>query len=399
MNSGQDFIGRKIDVVRSTVDRTPSVSVHPTTIKGNKQRRQAAQISKIAAEYLALQGEEAKDAGALGYIGRCVVQATLPHSDPAPEYSFERRNGSYVFSITAPKSIGLPYGVFPRLILIWISSEVVRTQEPRLLLGEHLSHFMRQLGVTPSGGPRGPITYLRDQMKRLFSSTIQFTASDQDQDQGSGCLIAEDYKLWWKPRAIDEQKELWQSWVELSDKLFIELKNFSVPIDLRRVKLLRRSPLALDIYTWWTYRFSYLRRQTEVPWEALYLQFGASYETMFHFKEAFRAALAKAHQAYPEANVNEGKHGLILKPSRTSVPKLPVLPAIASDERVKQWTERHNRNYRQFLRELEALKEASIGAPIGDPDAAAIRAADLASRRADVPLDIAYNLLGVKRLD
>lgn len=38
-----------------------------------------------------------------------------------------------------------------------------------------------------------------------------------------------------------------------------------------------RSPLALDIYCWLTYRASYLRRPTEIPWTALALQFGAGY--------------------------------------------------------------------------------------------------------------------------
>src|SRR5262249_29794460 len=140
-----------------------------------------------------------------------------------------------------------------------------------------------------------------------------------------------------------------------------------------------------------------LRRQTEVPWEALYLQFGACYDTMFHFREAFRSALAKAYQAYPEANVAEGKHGLILRPSRTSVPKLPTLPQIASHDRAENWIARHDAQYRKFLRELELMKEASIGAHISDPDVEATRRAQLASRRADMPLDIAYNLVGVRK--
>src|SRR5579859_2171910 len=95
---------------------TPQI-VLPLTAR---KQRQISQIEKIAAEYLAIQDEEAKDVGAIGYIGRCVVQATLPHSNPK-ESSFERKNGIYVLSITAPKSIGLPYGILPRLLLMWMT--------------------------------------------------------------------------------------------------------------------------------------------------------------------------------------------------------------------------------------------------------------------------------------
>jgi hypothetical protein len=344
-----------------------------------------------------MQEEEAKEAGTLGYIGRCVVQATLPHSDPAPEHSFERQNGTYVLSIVAPKKTGLPFGVYPRLILIWMSGEVVRTEEPKLWLGDRLAEFMRAIGITPTGGRHGTITNLRDQMKRLFSSSIDFSSEEGHRDRGSGCRIADDYELWWKPKQPD-QSDLWRSWVELSPKFFAELKNFSIPIDLRRVKMLRRSPLALDIYTWWTYRFSYLRKQTEVPWEALYLQFGASYGTIRQFRWEFKRAVKKAHAAYPEANISEGKYGLILRPSRTSIPKLLPQPSIATQERAENWTKRHQSKYHKFLHELERMKQASVGVRISDENAELIRRAQVASDRAGIPLDIAYRVLGLEKL-
>ncbi|MGH8305788.1 MAG: replication protein RepA, partial [Steroidobacteraceae bacterium] len=52
-----------------------------------------------------------------------------------------------------------------------------------------------------------------------------------------------------------------------------------VPIDMRAMKALKRSPLALDIYFWLTYRLSYLRHARVIPWAALQLQFGSSYGT------------------------------------------------------------------------------------------------------------------------
>jgi hypothetical protein len=354
-----------------------------------------SQIERIASEYLGLQGEEAREAGAVGYIGRCIVQATLPHSEPK-DCSFERKNGLYVLSITAPKSIGLPYGIFPRLVLMWMTGEVVRTQQPHLLLGDRLGDFMSDLGISPTGGARGTITYLREQMKRLFSSSIDFYCVQHDHAAGSGMRVADNFELWWTPRG-PHHSDLWMSYVELSPKFFAELRDFSIPDDLRRVKMLRRSPLAFDIYTWWTYRFSYLRKQTEVPWEALYLQFGANYATLRQFRYEFRAAIQKAHKAYPEAKIEEGKYGLILRPSPPSVPKLtvPVGPILASPERAARWIKRFPGKYRKFLRELNLIKVAMVGQRVMDQRAEIQDRAELAAERSGVPFEIAYRLVAL----
>ena len=100
-----------------------------------------------------------------------------------------------------------------------------------------------------------------------------------------------------------------------------------VPIDLRALHALKRSPMALDIYSWLTYRMSYLKKQTEIPWEAFQTQFGAgSPETtqgQRDFKKNFLKHLRSVLVVYPEANVAEGSYGLLLKPSKSHVPQRP----------------------------------------------------------------------------
>ena len=68
---------------------------------------------------------------------------------------------------------------------------------------------------------------------------------------------------------------------------------------------------------------SYLKRRTEVPWGALALQFGANYSSTRYFKRSFNQQLRKVLVVYPEATVEEGVYGLVLKPSVTSVKRLP----------------------------------------------------------------------------
>ena len=78
-------------------------------------------IESIVVEAWALDEQEAREAGALGYMARAMVQATMPHSKvEGPE--FTRINGNFHLSMLVPSRIGLPYGPLPRLIMSWITT-------------------------------------------------------------------------------------------------------------------------------------------------------------------------------------------------------------------------------------------------------------------------------------
>jgi hypothetical protein len=94
------------------------------------------------------------------------------------------------------------------------------------------------------------------------------------------------------------------------------------------LKALKRSPMALDIYFWLTYRMSYLQKDTLVPWELLQMQFGADYATEGQgprdFKKKFLARLKQVVTIYESARVASPDKGLLLKPSPPHVAKIPV---------------------------------------------------------------------------
>ena len=117
---------------------------------------------------LAIEDELAHEAGALGFMARAMVQATLPHRAVDGTY-FERKNGSFTLSLMASPKIGLPYGSIPRLLLAWVTTEAVKTRSRELELGDSMSAFMSELGLKPTGGANGSITRLKNQTRRLFS--------------------------------------------------------------------------------------------------------------------------------------------------------------------------------------------------------------------------------------
>ena len=51
-------------------------------------------INKLITEALAIEAEEAKKAGALGYMARALVQATMPHKQVNGN-EFTRKNGAF----------------------------------------------------------------------------------------------------------------------------------------------------------------------------------------------------------------------------------------------------------------------------------------------------------------
>ena len=276
-------------------------------------------IDSLINQALAIEDEQAQEAGALGFMARAMVQATLPHSKVAGN-EFTRVNGNYSLTIMAPSSIGLPYGTIPRLLLAWLTTEAVKTRSRELELGDSLSGFMAELDMMPTGGRWGSITRLKDQSRRLFSSSITAVY-----EQGAGFAVinqavADRAQFWWDNKH-PEQAGLWKSTVTLSENFFTEVIDRPVPIDMRAVKTLKKSPMALDIYTWLTYRASYLKRPTVVPWASLALQFGSDYAVLRQFKAAFLNELRKVSLVYGQVQVDATDAGLLVRPSLTHIAK------------------------------------------------------------------------------
>lgn len=185
--------------------------------------------------------------------------------------------------------------------------------------------YLHEPGLNPSGGKRGHITRLKHAMTTLFSTIISCRYEGKDKWVLSNVLLA-DRVEWWQPQT-EENAGQWQSSLPLSEPFFKECLDHPLPIDLRAVRGLSRSPIAIDIYIWLTYRMSYLSRKTTIPWFSLSGQFGASYaqndQGLRDFKRAFLRSLKDVSIIYPEAKFDESTDGLILYPSKTHIPHIP----------------------------------------------------------------------------
>jgi hypothetical protein len=267
------------------------------------------------------------------YVARQLVQATLPHSNPGgnpPEWY--RTNGNFTLSIrpgyaTDPRTgqrycIGYPYGTIPRLLLFWLNTEVVRKRSRHIELGRSLATFMRELGLDPSrGGKRSDAHRLRDQMHRLFRAQISFDETNQNGQRWLDMQIAPAGEFWWDVKN-PEQGVLWNSWIEVGEKFFQAILAAPVPVDMRALKALRKSPLALDLYAWSVHRtFGVTQKGTaqRISWAQLQGQLGGDYSDPKNFKKKAKEALRKVARVYPGLRLQEVDGGFVLHPGRPAI--------------------------------------------------------------------------------
>jgi hypothetical protein len=316
-------------------------------IKARKRANRLPKITLQSDRFVdgALAIAEAPDKVERAYMARQLVQCTLPHSNPGNVPLWTRRNGNYTLSLQAGSKdgelVGYPYGVLPRLLMFWMVTEAVQTKQRRLELGPSLSGFMRELGLVPSsagGGKRSDAKRLRDQMERLFSCRITFDVKGLTRADGAvgsrhaNMEVASESEYWWSPKD-PSQAALWGSWVELGEKFFQAVTEAPIPADMRALRLLKRSPLALDLYTLSIHKTFIANKHTQgqfLGWSALLNQLGAEYDTqrMDNFKGKVKGTMRRVGLAFPSGLKYElHKEGLTFLPGT----RLPVAarPALA----------------------------------------------------------------------
>lgn len=276
--------------------------------------------------HLSMEIEEknAKATGDLGFIATAMIYASLPHSEVEGAV-FKRRNGAHTLTILNDPDIGLPYGKIPRIITAFLCTEAKRHAETRgreIHLGHSQKEFMQKLGLRSTGGERGDISRVRDQAKRLFTSNISLTGEPGAQFHWESVRITRKGMMLWNPQNFEERSR-WQSQLLLTEEFFDECISHSVPIDLRVLHKLR-SPLAIDIYVWLTYRYNSIAMPTPVSWKQLQWQFGANYTNTPQgerdFKANFRKQLRNVLAVYREAKMDVRQDVLLLLPSPPHVP-------------------------------------------------------------------------------
>ena len=219
----------------------------------NVQKRYVDQVERIQERHsLGQTGEQT-------HIASPLVMVTLPHSDPKC-LTWERSSNNLRLilgcrTIQDPNTgesrlSGLPYGVYPRLILYYLCHQVKIVARPEIDLHRSLAAFMTErLGIKGvTGGRNGSVTHFKEQLTRLMNAIITLEALDTHEGwlgmTSQDILIADKRFLWWDAnlnRATTLPKV-----VKLSNDFFQMVMHHSIPLDIEAIKAVRNSSLAAE---------------------------------------------------------------------------------------------------------------------------------------------------------
>lgn len=249
-------------------------------------------------------------------------QTSLPYRNPGDAVrEWEREQGRVALRVEAGSirnpdthewvELGLPFGPKPRLVLMHLNAQAIRTQSPVIEVEDSMTAFAREvLGYAPNGNQ---INWMKNQLSRLAASLVRLAV-----DISAGRAFQVDTKIvtafdLWFPKD-ENQRVLWPSTVRLSDEYYQSLTRHAVPLDERAVAALAHSAMALDIYAWLSqrlWRIEYGKPQF-VPWAALKEQFGWNHKRMNNFRAVFLKALEQVHSQYRAGRLEIDGKGMTL---------------------------------------------------------------------------------------
>ncbi|WP_159013145.1 replication protein RepA [Acidisoma sp. S159] len=276
----------------------------------------------------------------LSFLHSGLCQVCLPHTRPANNQTFWRReSGRFTLLITpgilddgkakgrqltdaenAAAYVGVPFGPKARLIMIHLQTEGLKSRT--VSLGASLSAFLRSLGLSVSGGPRGSIMAVKEQCLRIARCqyTLQWTETGES---GFERTTISDTKIVEGLEILNSSNDGWSGTVELSAKFHENLREHAVPLDKRGIAILAGNSLGLDLYALFAYRLPRLKADLHLRWEHLQNQLGS--EARSHkLGASVRQVMPLVKSAYPNANIEITRYGLLMKPSSPAVPKTIV---------------------------------------------------------------------------
>ena len=259
----------------------------------------------------------------IDFLHSVQCQIGIPYRNPGDHVrEWDRKQGNASLRIEAGSAIdpatgdfvklGLPYGEKPRLVLIHLATEAVRTGSPVVNVEESMTAFARSLGLETNGQQ---LRSLKDQLARLAASTVRMGVVEEGRAVQVQAQFVSTFDLWF-PKQTD-QRVFWPSTVRLSEEYFQSLGQHAVPLDHRAVAALASSSLALDVYSWLAPRL--YRVPTNKPqfigWQQLYEQFGQGFARIRDFRRKFLQTLRHVAAVYPTANLSADDGGLTLSHS------------------------------------------------------------------------------------
>ncbi len=259
----------------------------------------------------------------IDFLHTVQCQCGIPYRNPGDDIrEWDRKQGNASLRLEAGSAInpetgefvklGLPYGEKPRLVLIHLATEAVRTGSPVIDVEDSMTAFARSLGLETNGQQ---LRALKNQLARLAAATVRMGIVEEGRALQVNTHFVSAFDLWF-PKQPD-QRVLWPSTVRLSQEYFQTLGKHAVPLDHRAVAALASSSMALDVYVWLAQRLHRVPhgKPQFLAWTVLYEQFGQGFSRIRDFRRQFLHTMHQVNTAYPTARISADERGMTLSNS------------------------------------------------------------------------------------
>ena len=285
-----------------------------------KKKKESSPLSKRQNQIIKLAGDLAEqtreEAGALGFMSRLLIMVNLPYRDPGKECkNWWRQNGNVTINVSTgydkQTPIGIPYGAYPRLILAYLITQAVKTQDPTIYLGKSFSHFLTLLDIKKGGK-----TYkqLQKQLERTLSAAFAWTYRTDKKWSRTNIQVSSQSQLWWDEK-LPEQQSLWETYIRFNMDFYNEIMRNAVPLDLRVLATLKNSPLGLDLYMFIAWRTFRLNKPVYISWEGLQEQLGTQHKELKEFARECKRHVKRIQSICPTLKIAFPKGRICLYPS------------------------------------------------------------------------------------
>lgn len=281
------------------------------------------------------------------FLHSALCAMSLPVRRPADDTApIIRQDGQYTLAIT-PRPVlqridgqqqmsilGVPYGSLPRLVLIHIMTEAVRTRTRHIVLGTSFTDWMRRMGFRSiSYGPRGSATLIRKQLDRLLACEWMIRW-DNENARGDQEFAVKEVKLTHDYAGTTARHGGFSREILLTEGFFDHLREHAVPLDENAVRQIRDSATSLDLYTWLSYRLPRIHnnRPTLISWPQLAVHFGNEGNNIRKFRQTIRDAWERQVSAvYPEARAEFDTTAIRLYASPAPLARRPLRLVTGTD--------------------------------------------------------------------
>jgi hypothetical protein len=239
-----------------------------------------------------------------GYVKLMIIFG-LPLTDPAEQQNTQpgmivRGDWSRIVTIR-PDQLGYPYGVIPRLIVLWLARRARETGSPVIDLGTTPQEFVHELGL-----PATEVSNVLWQAQRLFGASITLGDATVGKNAPTtvSLRVAESFRFW---DGVSGQ-------VTLAEHLFASITEHAMPLDWEAVKGGRLGAMAIDVYAWlslWA-RDAGDTGPERFGWGRLHELFG-HHLPMEAFRAQFADAVAEVTELVPSASIELTPDGALAR--------------------------------------------------------------------------------------